>query len=279
MSQTVIGLFETPASAQRVRQQLIAEGHSPESIRVLSNESEGFAQGAVSQAGVGSSAGIGIVGSVKSFFQSLGSPESSDEEFYTRGVSAGGALVAVTVDDERVESVASLFEVSGAREVSESGAAPTTWQHTGGKDTGVQRATSGVETGDTAIPVLEEELNVGKRQVQRRGVRIYSHVTEIPVEEQVRLREEHVRVQRNPVNRPVSEAEVDAFRERRIEMTETAEEAVVAKQARVVEEVIVGKDVTERTQTIQDNVRRTEVEVEEVPGEATIGKAKSAGKL
>jgi uncharacterized protein (TIGR02271 family) len=273
MSQTVIGLFETPASAQRVKQQLITEGYSPDSVRVLSNESEGFTQGAVSQAGIGSSAEKGIVGSVKSFFQSLASPDSSDEEYYTRGVSAGGALVAVTVDDERVESVASLLEVSGAREVSESAGAPSSGR------AGVSRGTSDIETGDTAIPILEEELQVGKRQVQRRGVRIYSHVTATPVEEQVRLREEHVRVQRNPVNRPVSEADADAFRERTIELTETAEEAVVGKQARVVEEVTVGKDVTERTETVRDKVRRTEVELEEVPGEATIAKGKSAGKL
>jgi uncharacterized protein (TIGR02271 family) len=272
MSQTVMGLFETPATAERVKQQLIAEGYSPESIRVLSNENDGFAEGAVSQARTTSSSGTGVIGSIKNFFQSFASPDTSDEEYYTRGVSAGGALLAVTVQDERVESVASLLEVSGAREVNEgtTGSASET--------PGVaHRGASGIETGGTIIPVVEEELHVGKRQVQRGGVRVYSHVTERPVEEQVRLREEHVRVQRNPVDRPASAADFEAFKEGSIELTETAEEAVVAKQARVVEEVRVGKDVTERTQTVKDKVRRTEVDVEQLPSETT-PKAKSAGK-
>jgi len=36
---------------------------------------------------------------------------------------------------------------------------------------------------------------------------------------------------------------------------------VVAKTARVVEEVVVGRETTERTETVKDTVRREEVEV------------------
>ena len=46
-------------------------------------------------------------------------------------------------------------------------------------------------------------------------------------------------------------------------MTETDEEAVVAKTARVVEEVVIRKDVTEEAHTVRDTVRRTEIEVED----------------
>lgn len=274
MSQTVIGLFETPATAEKVRQQLIAEGYSPQAIRVLSNESEGFAEGAVSNARATGTTGSGMIASVKNFFQSFANPDNSDEEFYTRGVSGGGALVAATVEDQQVEAVASLLEVSGARQVTESTAGAT------GRTTEAYsaNATGGVNNTGTAIPIVEEELQVGKRQVQRGGVRVYSHVTETPVEEQVRLREEHVRVQRNPVNRAASAADLETFREGTIELTETAEEAVVAKQAHVIEEVTIGKDVTERTETVREKVRRTEVDVEEIPRE-TVAKAKAAKKV
>ena len=61
----------------------------------------------------------------------------------------------------------------------------------------------------------------------------------------------------------------DAFRERTIELTETGEEAVVGKTARVVEEVVLSKDVGTRTETVTDTVRRTDVEVENLTGTAT----------
>jgi stress response protein YsnF len=100
-------------------------------------------------------------------------------------------------------------------------------------------------------------------------------VVETPVEENVQLREEHVRVERTSVDRPVSAADLDAFKEGTIELTETGEEVVVAKQARVVEEVTIGKDVSERTQTVKDSVRHTEVDVEKLPGDE---KRKSASR-
>jgi uncharacterized protein (TIGR02271 family) len=124
------------------------------------------------------------------------------------------------------------------------------------------------ETGTTrAIPVVEEELKVGKREVQRGGVRVFSRVVETPVNESVNLREEHVSVERRPVNQPISTADATAFKEQSIELRESAEEAVVQKSARVVEEVLVGKEVTQRQQNISDTVRHTEVQVENLAGD------------
>ncbi len=121
-----------------------------------------------------------------------------------------------------------------------------------------------VEDKEAVLPVIEEELQVGKRQVEGGGVRVTNRVTEKPVEGQVNLREEHVNVERHPVNRPVSDADAAAFREGTIEVTEKSEQAVVGKQARVVEEVVVGKQATERTETVRDTVKRTDVDVEDL---------------
>lgn len=117
------------------------------------------------------------------------------------------------------------------------------------------------------MKVVEEDLLVGKRVIEHGRVRVYSHVTERPVEEQVSLREEHVTVKRRPVDRPATNEDLNAFRESTVEMTEYAEEAVVAKEARVVEEVVVGREVETHTETVRDKVRRTDVEVieEETP--------------
>ncbi len=130
--------------------------------------------------------------------------------------------------------------------------------------------------GDMAIPLVEERLTVGKREVKHGRVRIRSCAVETPVEEQVRLREEHVHVERRAVDRPATDAD-RLFEERALEATETAEEAMVQKEARVREEVTLRKEATERTETVHDTVRRTEVEIEDdrtptgLPGAAMPG--------
>jgi uncharacterized protein (TIGR02271 family) len=129
---------------------------------------------------------------------------------------------------------------------------------------------------DEVIPIAEEELHVGKREVGHGRVRIQSRVVERPVQEQVTLREERVDVERRPVSGEYREGALgsDPFEERTIEVEERGEEAVVSKEARVVEEVVVRKQAETRTETISDTVRKTEVDVEDertVSGTGTTG--------
>ena len=77
--------------------------------------------------------------------------------------------------------------------------------------------------------MVEEQLKVGKRRVERGGVRIRSYVTERLAEADVALREEKVHVERHPVDRPATAADLAAG-ERVIEATETVEEPVIAKE-------------------------------------------------
>jgi uncharacterized protein (TIGR02271 family) len=122
---------------------------------------------------------------------------------------------------------------------------------------------------EVTIPVVEEDLAIGTRAVERSHVRIYSRVTEHPMEETVRLREEKVTVERRPADRPATAADLAAAEQEVIEMTETVEEPVVTKQARVVEEVVVQKEVTERTETVRGTERHTDVDVQREPAPAT----------
>lgn len=117
--------------------------------------------------------------------------------------------------------------------------------------------------GEAVVPVVEEELRVGKRDVEKGGVRVSTHVTETPVEEKVQLHEEHVKVERRPVDRAATAADA-AFKEGTVEVIEHSEEAVVSKRARVIEEVLISKEASDRTETVRDTVRRTDVDVEEV---------------
>lgn len=127
-----------------------------------------------------------------------------------------------------------------------------------------KKTTASTSPESATIPVIQEELQIGKREVDRGGVRVYQHIRETPVDESVRLHEEHVHVERHPVDRPASSADLSGLKETSFEIRETAEEAVVGKTARIVEEVVVSKDASERTQEIHEKVRRTDVEVEQL---------------
>ncbi len=201
----------------------------------------------------------------------LGALPQEDTALLTEGFRRGGGVVHAEVPDDRSEAVADALEASGAVNLDEREAQWRREGWTGGAAASAAGATSttaraatatGVGQGEEAIPIVEERLTVGKREVNRGRVRVRSYVVETPVQEQVSLRQEHVEVERRAVDRPVTDAD-RLFQERTIEATESAEEAVVAKEARVVEELVVRKEAEERVQTVQDTVRRTEVEVED----------------
>jgi uncharacterized protein (TIGR02271 family) len=116
------------------------------------------------------------------------------------------------------------------------------------------------------IPIVEERLEIGKREVELGKVRIRKRVVENQVSEAIPLREEHVRVERRDLDREISATDADSlFKDRTIEATETAEQAVVAKKAFVTGEVTVDKDVDTRTERVDETVRRTEVEIDREP--------------
>jgi stress response protein YsnF len=126
---------------------------------------------------------------------------------------------------------------------------------------------------DQVVPVYEENLRVGKRDVGQGRVRVRTHVVETPVNEQVSLHNEKVEVERRPVDRPVA-ADDTPFQNRIIEAEEHAEEAVISKEARVKEEVMLRKTAEDRVQNVADKVRHTEIEVED-DRSAAIGRESS----
>jgi len=139
-------------------------------------------------------------------------------------------------------------------------------------DRNINTVDSGRDTSDNTIEVVKENFEVGKRTVQTGGIRVRSRIVETPVEETVRLREENVNVERVPVDRMATGA---AFSEKEIEMTETSEVPVVNKEARVVEEITVSKDVEERDETIRDTIKETEVDIND---ETPANKKKNQGR-
>lgn len=127
----------------------------------------------------------------------------------------------------------------------------------------VSGITRAADDDEIVLPIIEEQLRLGKRTVEKGAAQVRTVTEEVPVEEEVILREENVTVERRAVDRPVTDAPA-AFREGTIEVTEMAEVPIVTKESRVVEEVVIGKEVTQHQETVRDTVKRTDIDVDEI---------------
>jgi uncharacterized protein (TIGR02271 family) len=292
MAKTLVALYDTVTDAEQVVQELIADGFTRSAIHLALDSTKSRTPPSASVERDAAYEGAHMIETLAD----LGVPY--DEAYaYAEGVHRGGALVVVESSDDREERGMEILRRLHPVDIHERTAQ---WQHEGwtGYDATAMtstprasaatatrsaqeqaRATARVDQGtrtrrvegqeEVTVPVVEEDIAIGKREVERGHVRIYSRVTEQPVEESVRLREEKVTVERRPADRPATEADFAAAGKDVIEMTEKAEEPVVTKRARVVEEVVVHKDVTEHTETVRGTERRTDVDVQREPETAT----------
>jgi uncharacterized protein (TIGR02271 family) len=293
MQHTVAAVFDQYQEAQSALDDLIASGFPADDVHLSRDEASASDKTAATDTESEASGGTGIM----SFFRHLfgDDNEQNDAALYSEAVRRGNYVLTVDVpDDDLVDRATDVLDRHHPIDIDErasqwkSGAwtsqesmrqasaqqaeqPPQTEQLQAEQPQTDQLQTNqlqGEQAQTKTIPVVEEELKVGKRQVQRGGVRVYQRVAETPVQESVDLREEHVKVERHPVDQPASEADISALKDETFEMRETAEEPVVEKLARVVEEVVVGKETTEHRQDIKDTVRRTDVEVEQLSGQA-----------
>jgi uncharacterized protein (TIGR02271 family) len=292
--QTVIGVFDSASDAQRAVEQLVSNGFSRDNIDLSaqtdsdysdSNSSSTYSNTTYTDSSTRADRDDDHNSGIGGFFNSLFGGDDDDTRKYTSVAERGSIVTVHAQSSDEAERAADLLDEYGAVDVDERAAQYGAYGSTGttsGYTTGVNTADTTTGYTDTAdlmdstnttdriantdndqtIKVIEENLQVGKREVERGGVRVRSRIVERPVEESLRLREERVRIQRTPVNRPATAADLNAFQEGQIEVTEHAEVPVVSKTANVVEEISVGKEVNERVETIRDTVRSTDVEVE-----------------
>lgn len=189
-------------------------------------------------------------------------------------------MLSVDTNEETVDTADDIVNRHAPLDVHREGQGSSSGVTSSGVTNAADVRTTTASTTDQsrAVPVVQEELRVGKRTVLRGGVRVYSRVVEQPVEETVNLQEERVRLDRQLVNRPVKESDLRSGRDEVIEVQEYAEEPVLSKEARVVEEVRINKEATQRQQTVKDTVRRTEVDVENLSERGTKSSS-SAGDI
>jgi uncharacterized protein (TIGR02271 family) len=287
MAQTVVGIFDDSNEAQRAVERLTAYGFTQADIDITSQADVVESDNDMATRGSGSSSDnrdSGFGDRISRFFSNLFDDESDAQRYST--VARKGTVVSVYADSrEEAERAADILDEFGAVNVDEKAteygmeSRSTQMGSMNQSDSSMNRNEfRDTEESNRSIPVIEEELQVGKREVQTGGMRLRSRIIERPVEESLRLREEHVRIERNPVNRPASESDLSTFREGEIEVRERAEVPVVNKQARVVEEINVRKDVEEREETVRETVRKTDVEVENLDQTTDVSTNKSKSK-
>lgn len=205
-----------------------------------------------------------------------------DSDVYDRQARSGNTVLSVELrDDSLIHTAMSILESHHPLDLDEStdeeafgqaasrtGALPTGTDYSTpdslrAADRPAPQATAGTRpsTDEEVIPLAEEQLNVGTRTVDRGTTRIRRYVVEQPVERDVTLHGERVTVERR---RPVGSTGApgaNAFEERVVEVHEREEEPVLEKTARVVEEVAIKRESTERHERVSDTVRRDEVEI------------------
>ncbi len=303
MQHTLVAVFDNRSDAQNAMDELLASGFTRDNVYVSSADLSGTTTTTGATLGTTHEEGVGA--SIKHFFQNLFGSDNDEHATRYSGYVTGGqhVLTLTTTSEPEVERAADVIERFGPIDIDErhdlkgdaASLGTSAYQPQSSPSLAAGSMQSGTQagnlsgslsdstlrsdslqrdtaidqaTGKAAIPVVQEEVRVGKRQVERGGVRVFSRMVETPVNETVSLREEHVSVERRPVDQPINPADVAALKDQTIELRETAEEAVVQKSARVVEEVVVGKEVSQRQENIQDTVRHTEVEVQPLQGSA-----------
>ncbi|KQS78835.1 hypothetical protein ASG25_09380 [Rhizobium sp. Leaf384] len=269
---TITAFFDERSEAEHAVSRLVDAGVSRDSVTIVAGEN-----------GAGTDASST---EHKGFWETLGDFFFSDDDrhVYAEGIRRGGYLVTVTghgsahhdrildiLDDEGsidLDNRVEAWEAEGWSRTA-SAAATSTAGYTGTRASAGTTSTLEAD-GEEVIPVVEEELRVGKRDVNAGRVRVRSYTREIPVSESVSLRDENVQVTRRTVDRPVTGTE-NAFVDRTIEAEEHREEAVISKEARVVEEIELRKTAEQREQTVTDTIRKTEIEVDDSRTDGTVG--------
>jgi uncharacterized protein (TIGR02271 family) len=290
MQNTIIAVYDSFDQAQRAVDELLAAGFTPANVQLNPHaDSTGVARASsVAEQTGHTGSGIGH------FFRSLFGMEDEEEhrahhDMYAEAIRRGSSMLTVNADrDDQRETAIEIMNRFGPVDMDKR---ISDWRREGWTE--YDAAAPAYSTGDAekersrygaqlpavadtqaagaesreesqTMPVVEEQLKVGKRTVQRDGVRVFRRVTEQPARESVDLRKEHVGVERQRVDRPAGKADMAAFKEGSIELREMSEEPVVSKEARVVEEVEVGRKVSHETANIDEKLRRSDVEVEQL---------------
>jgi uncharacterized protein (TIGR02271 family) len=254
--QTIVAAFDTAAHAQAAVEALKAGGFHADDISVFDKNRVGLREPGLWQRMFG------------------GGLAQHEADVYSQSLERGGMVVSVRVPESEVAHATGILDIHRPIDVHDR--AVTTGIAPAAK---VEAAVASIaakpievaqtvavspklaEAHDEVLRLAEEQLEVGKRMVETGRTRVRRFVTEREVSAEVTLHEEHADVLRRAVTDPKYVGEID-WADSTIEVIETAEQALVSKTARVVEEVGLRKIGSDHVETVHDKIRRQQVEIE-----------------
>jgi stress response protein YsnF len=270
----VVAVFDTSEHAQTAVNALKAAGFSADDISVMSNDTLDD-QGAK-------------IATATGFWHRLfgGDVDLHEAKVYGNTVGKGGSVVSLRAPETMVKKAVDILHTHSPVDVNQRAAslgiiAAAVAPAAGAVSQGIAKtaATASAATqaaskaaapaartvkDNEVISLAEEALEVGKRQLETGMTRVRRFVIEKAVEANVTLHEEHASIARRAITDKNYIQNVD-WSDRTVEVRETAEAPVVSKTSRIVEEVVVGKEGSDRVETVKDKVRRQQVEVEKQP--------------
>ena len=261
--QTIVAVFDTAAHAAAAVEALKAGGFAAADISVFDRDRLTGGRGAVN---------LREPGVWRRLFG--GNMYQHEAMVYGKAIEEGGVVVSLRVVDSEVAHATGILDLHRPVDVHDraitSGIAPAAHVETVAAAVAAEPIVAAQKvavsdklagTHEEVLRLAEEQLEVGKRMVETGKTRIRRFVTEREVSADVTLHEEHAELLRRAVTDRVDVGDID-WADRTIEVVETAEQALVNKTARIVEEVGLRMTGTDHVETVHDKVRRQQVEIE-----------------
>jgi uncharacterized protein (TIGR02271 family) len=279
----IVTLFDSATQAEAAKRNLVKAGFSDRDISLISGERL--------QAEGHSARHPGI------WQRLFGHTVDKDQaDVYTKAMDKGGVVLSLRTEEDKLAKAMTILHSHDSAEVPSrikssvderasstseaAGVNPTAGRQFAGETNDRQvepqrTALTGNESQQDILRLAEEQIEVGKRLVSEGSTRVRRYTVTDAVSEDISLHEQHADTFRRAVNQPALTGEVD-WSERTVEVAETHEQPVINKTARVKEEVVVRTDGSDRTETVNDTVRRQEVDIDRAADSRTAAQVSDA---
>ena len=164
------------------------------------------------------------------------------------------------ITPEFEDEVYSYYGLQPTSSTEESGTYESYYAEETAQTAGMADRTEMADEDELRVQRTEEELAAGTREREAGQLKVRKRVRTDRETIEVPTRHEEVSVERVPASGEATEAEIG---EDEVVVPVTEEEVVVGKRAVAKEEVRIRKDVVEDTETVEEDVRREEIEVED----------------